>query len=194
MSLENVKLPGLVIANLYKHSLVTGEERTEVQNVTAEAAPAATSAPAKAIIEVEPAPAPAAETKLRFLGKNQRFISILVNFPGEPFLPESHLELLTKMLNACKLNLGDVAIINIATATVEIEKLKEQLTPKYVLLFGVDSTSIQLPFQFPFFKEQQYAGCTYLSVPALQELNKDNDEGKTVKRKLWECLKKMFNI
>ncbi len=66
------------------------------------------------------------------------------------------------MLDACKLNMADVAIVNYATAAVTAERVKAQLQPKYLLLFGVEPDEIHLPINFPSFKEQPYAGTTYL--------------------------------
>jgi hypothetical protein len=108
------------------------------------------------------------------------------------FVPEADLQFLTKMLGACKLNMADVAIINHATAPVAIDQLKVQLQPKSLLLFGVEPADIQLPISFPPFKEQAYAGTTYLFTPSLTALNQETEEAKLLKRKLWECLKRMF--
>lgn len=130
----------------------------------------------------------------RYLGKNARNISVIVHTPTEAYLPEGELQLLTKMLDACKLNLGDVAIINMAAHAVHYNQLAEQLHPQKVLLFGVQPEQIGLPLSFPPFKEQEYAGCTYLLATSLTDMNQPNEEGKVLKGKLWGCLKKMFNI
>ena len=49
-----------------------------------------------------------------YLGNNGKNISILVHEPEAAFLSEESLDFLTKILGACKLNMGDVAVINIA--------------------------------------------------------------------------------
>jgi hypothetical protein len=142
----------------------------------------------------------AAETKpktseaagYKILGNNKQHIAIIVNCPQDVFVPEADLQFLTKMLTACKLNMADVAIVNHAVVPVMIEPLKQQLQPKYVLLFGVEPNAVQLPISFPAFKEQPYAGSTYLFTPSLNQLNQENDEAKQQKRKLWDCLKRMF--
>ncbi|NML23043.1 hypothetical protein HHL16_19350 [Pseudoflavitalea sp. G-6-1-2] len=130
----------------------------------------------------------------RFLGKNAQHVSIVVFSPTEPFLPDDQLALLTKMLDACRLNLGDVAIINHATQPVHFSRLAEQLQPKRVILFGIQPELTGLPLSFPPFKEQEYAGCTYLLATSLADMNQPTEEGKLLKGKLWGCLKKMFNI
>lgn len=130
----------------------------------------------------------------RYLGRNARNISVIVHSLTEAYLPEGELQLLTKMLDACKLNLGDVAIINMAAHAVHYNQLAVQLHPQKTLLFGVQPEQIGLPLSFPPFKEQEYAGCTYLLATTLEAMNQPNEEGKILKGKLWGCLKKMFNI
>jgi hypothetical protein len=141
-----------------------------------------------------PATVPAAGTNYKFLGNNKQQVVIVVRSPGEAFLPESHLQMLSKMLGACKLNLGDVAIVNDSTLRVEINTLKEQLRPQKILLFGVSPDETGLPMHFPLFKDQDYGGCVYLHAPSMHELNQETEDGKVLKRKLWESLKKIFGV
>jgi hypothetical protein len=126
MGLSDISLPGSVIADLYKRSLVqTGAQ------------PQAATTPDTKTAE--------GGNNYKFLGNNQQQIAIIVAFDNETWLPDHHLQFLTKMLEACKLNLGDVAIVNHARKPVEIEPLKEQLRPASVLLFGVEPVEIKLP-------------------------------------------------
>lgn len=185
MSAYNIQLPGVVIAGLYKKNVVQGEER-----VAAAAVPGTTATAAKPATP----PAAASAPTYKFLGKNQQHVAILVRFAGEAFLPEHHLQMLTKMLGACKLNLGDVAIVNDASQPIAIDQLKDQLSPKHTLLFGISPEETGLPLSFPMFKLQEYAGITYLYTPSLDELNQDTEEGKQLKRKLWENLKQLFGV
>ncbi len=183
MSSFNIQLPGVVIAGLYKKNIVQGEGKAVEGGI---------AAPAEIIQPAAPVVKPTAAYK--FLGKNQQHVAIIVRSPGEAFLPEPHLQLLTKMLSACKLNLGDVAIVNDASRQVEINQLKDQLFPKQVLLFGISPEETGLPLSFPMFKAQEYAGTTYLYTPSLDELNQETEEGKLLKRKLWDNLKMMFGV
>lgn len=175
MSLSDITLPGSVIADLYRQSLVqTGPSKND-------------------------SPAPAIKTaaegnNYKFLGNNKQQVVIIVNFGNEAFLPDIHLQWLTKMLEACKLNLGDVAIVNHAKKPVDMEILKEQLRPSNVLLFGVEPVDIKLPLNFPHFKDQSFAGCSYLYSPDFDALAQDTKEGKLLKSKLWVCLQKLFKV
>jgi len=130
----------------------------------------------------------------KFLGNNRRNITILVQAPGTAFLPDDQLTFLTKILEACRMNIGDVAIINHAYSPVAVTELRRQLQPSIILLFGVDPVAIKLPIHFPVFKQQAYDQCTYVSAPPLEELVQPTQEGKLLKSKLWVTLKTLFNV
>ena len=226
MSLNNIKLPDIVIADLYRQSLVEYDGPVNSMATAVSAEPEPVMETQAAVVETRPKvsePIPVetkpkvtepvqekikpavsepvqAETKpktsepvgYKTLGNNKQHIAIIVNCPHDVFVPEADLQFLTKMLSACKLNIADVAIVNHAAVPIAIEPLKQQLQPKYILLFGVEPGAVQLPISFPAFKEQAYAGSSYLFTPPLNELNQENDEAKQQKRKLWDCLKRMF--
>jgi hypothetical protein len=140
------------------------------------------------------APAPPPPPLYKFLGNNRRNITIIIQSPGNVFLPDDQLTFLTRILEACQMNAGDVAIVNHATIPVVITDLRRQLKPSVILLFGLDPVAIKLPIQFPVFKQQAYDQCTYVSAPALEELVRPTQEGKLLKSKLWVTLKTLFDI
>jgi hypothetical protein len=137
---------------------------------------------------------PSAAAPYKSLGNNRRNVTILVNAPGSPFLPDNQLNFLTKILEACRMNMGDIAIVNHAAAPVNITALREQLQPSVIILFGLDPVAIRLPINFPVFKLQPYDRCTYLSAPALDLLVQASEESKLLKSKLWVCLKSLFEV
>lgn len=225
MSLTNIKLPGFVIADLYRNTLIqpsaadfgglpqampegplpqretqaVAEPEPQSQmtagpqpQVMAEPKRVAKTPPvSEPVIEQTP-PKPQELPAYKILGNNKKHITVVVNCPNDVFVPEADLQFLTKMLGACKLNMADVAIVNHAVAAVHIDRLKVQLQPKFLLLFGVEPDQIHLPINFPSFKEQPYAGTTYVFTPALSDLNQETELAKGLKRKLWDCLKRMF--
>ncbi|OQP59330.1 hypothetical protein [Niastella populi] len=201
MSLSNIKLPGFVIADLYRNTLIQPSAADGFQPLPE----TAVAEPGPAAVEKQPVAKPPVQEPVtaktpgladlppyKILGNNKKQITVVVNCPQDVFVPEGDLQFLTKMLDACKLNMADVAIVNHATAAVTIDRVKVQLQPRFLLLFGVEPDEIQLPINFPAFKEQPYAGTTYLFTPALSQLNQDTDVAKGLKKKLWECLKRMF--
>lgn len=129
-----------------------------------------------------------------YLGNNGKKITILVNEPGAVFLPEDGLDFLTKILGACKLNMGDVAVVNIAHHPTPITDINSTLKPNTCLLFDVSATEIQLPFTIPNYQVQQYASCNFLMAPSLSIYLGTDNTAKLEKTKLWVSLKKIFNI
>ncbi|MFL5746632.1 MAG: hypothetical protein ACJ751_18290 [Niastella sp.] len=200
MSLTNINLPGFVIADLYRNSLIQPEggtlPRQETANTKLHTPPPLDEAGGKLPV-AEPVtitqPVKQEEPEAyKTLGNNKQQITVVVNCPNDVYVPEADLQFLTKMLGACKLNMADVAIVNYANAPITIDRLKTQLQPKSLLLLGVEPGDIQLPISFPPFKEQPYAGTTYLFTPPLSQLNQETEGAKVLKRKLWDCLKRMF--
>ena len=139
-------------------------------------------------------PDPAEPGTYKFLGNNRKKVAIIVHSPGTAFLPDNQLSFLTKILEACRMNIGDIAIVNAATTSVAINELRQQLDPTAVLLFGLEPVAIKLPINFPVFRLQPYDACTYLSAPALGQLVQNSEESKLLKSKLWVCLKTLFNV
>jgi hypothetical protein len=171
MSLNKMQLPGSVIASLFRHALVLSDKKNnEEENLTG----------------TKPA--------LNFLGSNLKKITLIVNSPRPFFLQDQYLLFFTKMLDACRLGINDVAIINHSTNPITIMELNQELNPKILLLFGLEPTAIKLPFNSPPFKIQVHNNCSYLYVPGLDELSQDTEEGKLLKSKLWVCLRKLFEI
>lgn len=168
MSLNDIELPISVITELFRESSLIRSPATQA------ASPSTGS--------------------YKFLGNNQKKISILVDSPESAFLPDDQLAFLTKMLEACKMNIGDVAIVNQAKAPVDIALLKKQLSPEKVLLFGAETADIRLPLNIAFFKLQVYDQCTYLRVPPLGQLLQTGEESKLLKSKLWLCLRELFGV
>ncbi|HSZ84964.1 MAG TPA: hypothetical protein VK787_02980 [Puia sp.] len=164
MSLDNIHLSEKITSTLYKDVLVDAKKNENVF------------------------------PRYKFLGNNQKQITIVVQSHNAVFIEEKHLSFITKMLEACKMNIGDIALVSHTNTPVIIQQLKQQLQPQTLILFGIESVDIKLPFNFPQFKTQDYDGCTYLCVPSLNELDSDVPESKLLKSKLWVCLRKLFEI
>ncbi len=182
---ENIQLPDFVLVDFFRDNLVL------VNDV-----PLVTKAPENAIVpqaiplRKEPLPLP----KKWFLGSNQKRIVILVNDIEAVYLRDEWLQFLTNILGACKLNLGDVAIVNHANNPMNFADFNEQLTPQYFILFDVATPNIQLPFTVPFYQLQQFGNTQFLLAPSLALMQGNTDAVKMEKSRLWLSLKKMFNI
>ena len=144
--------------------------------------------PASLIEQLTPSELP--ET-IKFLGNNNKHISVLVSKKNVAFLEDDELDFLSSILLACKLNLSDVAIVNVHNLNVaNYRSIITQLKSKVLLMFDVAPDAIDLPFNYPNFQVQQFDQCTYLSAPDLKTIEAD----KTLKTHLWNSLKKLFGI
>ncbi len=175
MELNNVELSGMMVADLYPSSLVDGtatKEKTGVATVAAK---------------------PIAEETITWksLGNNQRNILIIVKNSDAVYLPDNELAFLTGILGACKLNLADVAILNLQNyPDASYKELTHFFKSKIALLFDIEPASFGLPMSFPHYQIQPFANNSFLYSPSLKNLEND----KVEKSKLWVCLKRLFNI
>ena len=166
MSLDNIQLPPIVLHDLFKNSLV--DLNTDAT---------------KAVTENTPG--------IVFLGNNQKQVVIIVNNATTIYLPDEELSFLMGILNACKLSMADVALVNIAkTGAVNYTEIQQELNAVTLLLFGVMPLQLQLPLQFPNYQIQKFNNQVYLAAPALNTIAADKAE----KTKLWNCLKEIFSI
>jgi hypothetical protein len=117
-------------------------------------------------------------TDIKYLGNNTQHILILVNNPEHTFLPEDQLAFLTKILGACKLNIGDVAIVN-TNNHPDIKLVINYLQTSKIILFGVEANTDNI-----------YT----LSAPSINNLIGETTEAKALKSKLWGGLKQLFGI
>lgn len=164
MSLDNIQLVPFLVQQLYKKSLV------ELDSINKES-----------II--------ANNVTIPFLGKNERNILVVVKEADAVFLPDADLNLLIRILSACKLSLADIALINFdKNAAVDYTILMKEFTPELILLFGINPGELQFPLHFPNYQLQQYNHQTYISSASFNILNKNKEE----KTKLWDCLQKHF--
>lgn len=164
-----IQLPGFVIADLYKNSLVIADDVPPAITVNK---PEATTAV--------------------YLGGNKKHITILVNDTQNRFTDEESLHLLVNILGAFKLALADVAVINCSVTPFTYKELEAQFGTRICLLFEVSTQQIQLPFQMPDYKVQAFADCRFLRSASLQQMKGNGKDAKVEKTRLWMCLKSIF--
>lgn len=143
MSLNNIQLNSVLVADLYADTLVE------------------TGAPKEPKKEV-----------FKSLGNNKKNILLLVSKDNVAFLEDGELNFLSNILGACRLSLADVAIVNEKSLPkgTSYKALIEQFDSSSVLLFDVEPQAIDLPFNFPHFQLQQFDQCMYLSAPSLKNI------------------------
>lgn len=166
MSLDNIQLPPVTVAALYKKSLVELKSETAGQLI-------------------------GAAHSISILGKNAKGIVIIVSNTGTAFLPDEELSFLLGILNACKLNMDDVGILNLQkNEGIDYITIAKELRTDKIFLFGPGAGDIKLPLSFPRYQIQKYNNQVYLTAPSLNEMQHDKAE----KTKLWNCLKQIFSI
>lgn len=173
MDLNDMVLPPSLLTDFYKHHLL---ESTALLPLTPK--PPVNTVPKKG---------------LQYLGKNQKGICLLVDYSKDVYLPDEQLNFLTNILLACKLNLGDVAIINHYQQKLSFEALRQQLDCRYLLVFGIPAAAIGLQ-ETPLFTKENTDDCQIVYSPAAEQLNNNNPESKSLKSKLWGCLKQLFGV
>ena len=74
---------------------------------------------------------------LQTKGNNNKQIVFLVQYSENVFLPQNHLEIFNKILNALQLNLDDVLIINIREGKDLPEEIFKNISFKKIISMGV---------------------------------------------------------
>lgn len=187
MNSENNLLPPFVIASLYKDDLVLvdAKESSKRPLTTETKETEAIAAATEEVQTIKP---------LCFLGNNQKKITIILKDSSAVHVADESLQFLTAILAACKLNMGDVAIVNAANQAINYQQIKSELQPNTIILFDINAASIALPFEVPQYQVQQFDNCTLLFSAPLQTMLVKTDAAKLEKGKLWNALKKTFNI
>lgn len=166
MSLDNIQLPAFVIQDLFRNTLVDINSNEKKQSI-------------------------AGNNELNFFGGNKQHIILLVNNRDTTFVTDQQLTFLSGILTACNLTLEDIGLLNIATApAISYKTVSDEFKARIVIMFGIASESIHLPFVMPAFQRQSYNNQVYLAVPSLNELENNKD----LKRKLWTVLQQIFSI
>lgn len=169
MDINNIELPDSVVALLYPSTLID-EGRSEPDVISQQ------------VNSSEQIPS---------LGGNQQHILIIVNDSTVPFLQDEDLQQLTAILTACKLSMADVALVNVTKMDAfSYKEMLKKFNARIVLLFDLEPAVFGLPMNFPAYQIQPFAGTSFLYSISLRKLTENTDE----KLKLWQALKRLFNL
>ncbi|TDX00660.1 hypothetical protein [Dinghuibacter silviterrae] len=185
MDLDRLTLSPSQVAQWYAKSLVVVPgARPRARRPEREGVPAQVSAAPAASGGATPAtPAP-----LKYLGENEQHILILVRDTSAVFLEEKAFQFLLSVLEACKLSMASVALVNLENEARTPEAIAAELGSTQVILFGVGIEELGLPMLFPAYQVQPHGNRTYLAADALATIAGE----RTLKGRLWACLKSMF--
>lgn len=166
MSLDNIQLPPAILPGLYKKSLISLDADQQIT--------------ATSPIVAWPR-----------LGKNKRSVLIIVDEKDVAFLSDNDLKFLVGILNACRLGMEDITLVNYNRIPgMNAASIAQQFAPDTIIFFGIEPAILDFPLQFPQYKLQAYSNQTYLYAATLSRISKDKEQ-KTL---LWNCLKTLFSI
>ena len=189
MSTEKTILSTAVLANLYKESLVIiPHAPTENTKITTEENSATTTTKMVASKEVK------WDVPIKSLGEHNKKITVIVNDPNSVHLNESDFILLTSILNACRLTIADIALINLGKQPVGLHQILQEYPSILVISFAVDANQLKVKLPNTLYKVSQLGESTILFSNALSSMQGTGIEAKQEKAKLWTVLKKIFEL
>jgi hypothetical protein len=193
----NSKLPPAVLVSLYKDTLVLPEK--EIIDVKKEAAAineaigkeAITTTSANEIVNELKASTP---TPVKYLGDHLKKVMVIVNDPSAVHLNETDLGLLSSILNACKLTLADIALINVAQQPLSLHEMLTTLPSQFVLAFELNSNALKIKLPTALYKPIVLGEAQILFSNGLQTMQGADQIAKLEKGKLWNALKLLFKL
>ncbi|PUZ24828.1 hypothetical protein DCC81_10890 [Chitinophaga parva] len=180
MSLEHLQFDPYFLARIYQHQAIIPGEKPAAPAIgaTAPATPKVTEAPAAALPPV------------KFLGDNQKKIVLLISNANEVYLNDALFHLLTNILNACKLGMQDVALVNLhAYPGATFTALQQAVPMQYCIFFGVDPATLALQ-GVERYQVSQAGHTSLLYSHDLAVIAED----KVMKGRLWNSLKQLLGI
>lgn len=124
-------------------------------------------------------------TSFNYLGENNRYFLILVDDNTHRELNTPHKEMLMKIMTAKKLELRDLAILNVAQYPVlKFEQLKDFFSCNKITLFGIEPQRIGLPAMGAN-RPAKHLEVKVLATFGLEEMISNTDN----KREFWNIMK-----
>jgi hypothetical protein len=181
------KLPNSVLVNLYKESLVLGAATLNVDKKATSPSPVAEKNETIAEEEILTAP-------IKFLGEHQKKILVLVQDPDAVHLNERAFDLLTSILNACKLTIADIALINLANKNFSLHQILTQVPSEFVFVFDINPTQLKIKLPAKLYTPILLGETQLLFSNNLAQMQGIDQASKIEKTKLWTALKLIFKL
>jgi hypothetical protein len=185
-------LPASVLVSLYKDTLVLPDsEKKDTIIPNKEEKITATSANNTPI---EVAKVKKSTGPLKHLGDHNKKILVIVNDPNSVYLNEADFILLTSILNACKLTIADIALVNIGNQETSLHQILETLPSLIIMCFDVASTDLKIKLPNTLYKVTELGESNLSFSKALSSMQGTSAEAKQEKGTLWILLKKLFAL
>ncbi|MEJ8820321.1 hypothetical protein [Lacibacter sp. H407] len=178
MSFDNIQLTDDQLADLYGKQLVIVEKGDNTSETETKAAKTS----------IAPEPVAATAPLQGITGKNKKQFMWLVEEHYFPYLNDADFQFLGDVLTACKMNMEDIALVNVANNRNHFDELVQQLQPKFIIASGVQVDA--LPIQPADYRVQDQQGYLLCCTETLEAIRTD----KSKKSKLWLALKQMLGL
>ena len=202
-------LPPSVLVSLFKDSLVLPENK--INQAIIEEQIASLAADQEAFVKKNKAKAPALEEAipteasiveeevnltmpLKYLGDHSKKIVVIVNDPASVYLNEPDFILLTSILNACRLTIADIALVNLGNQKASLHQILNNLPSKLVIAFEVDSKALKIKLPTNLYKLTPLGESNLLFSKSLSSMQGMDSTAKQEKAKLWAVLKQIFQL
>jgi hypothetical protein len=120
-----------------------------------------------------------------YLGENNRYFLVIVDDKTHSELNTPHKEMLMKIMAAKKLELRDLAVLNLARhPDLDFEQLKKFFSCNKLALFGINPQKIGMP-ALAANQPEKYQDVKVLATFGLEEMNSDTEK----KREFWNVMK-----
>ena len=172
MSLSEIRLPGFILADLFKTSLIDQP-----------GGPIAAAVQQKEV-----------DTSIPFVGKNEHQITVGMYATEQQNIPAEHIQFLVSILKACQRNMDHVAVVNFGAREILLADIVAQLQPRIILLFGPYHVFGSWMVPTDDFSPFQLQKIQVVRVPALEKMLENSAESRVLKSKLWGMLKQLFNL
>jgi hypothetical protein len=171
-------------SQLDQASLIVKEPTIEKQAIAAETA---ISSQQEAMRSSDQTPT---SVHYNYLGENNKYILILIDQPlKSEIIRATDLLLLEKTLAALKLELRDVAIVNLQQyEALHFKSLKEFFSCNKVIGFGIELAKIGIEKEVPINTVFRIEDCPFLLASSLDELS-SNQAQKVI---WWSAMKSIF--
>jgi hypothetical protein len=194
---QNNILPAAVLVTLFKDTLVLPEkeiksvENKEKAIITAIGKEAIATTPTNEVVNELKSSTP---VPIKYLGDHLKKIIVLVNDNNAVHLNETDLGLLSSILNACKLTLADIALINIAQQPLALHEMLITLPSLFVISFDITSAQLKIKLPTTLYKPIVLGETQILFSNNLQSMQGADQNAKLEKSKLWNALKLLFKL
>jgi hypothetical protein len=178
MKVEKTILPPAVLVSLYKDSLVLAEKEIKPVQIAENKLPGKEQ---QTIPEASEMASP-----IKYLGDHHKKILVVVNDPESVYLNETDFILLTSILNACRLTIADIALINVGNQKAGLHEMLTKLPSLLVIAFDIDAKALKIKLPL--------GETNLLFSAALSTMQGSSLDAKKEKGKLWTVLKQIFQL